>query len=677
MILRVCVVVPTYNNPETISDVLKDIVLHTPFPVLVIDDGSNTPVADRLYSWDVRNAMEAGRVRVIRREKNLGKGSALQLAIRDLSSQGFTHMLTIDGDGQHKAVEAMKLAGLAKAHPWDLIIGNRHMKGSVPSISRFGRKFSNFWVTYQTGLSVQDSQSGLRLYPLFPIQNYSFFTKRYDFEIEVLIRMVWNGVHVREVETDVYYFPADVRVTHFHKLWDNVRLTILNAVLVVISLMKSHTSPARLGVSAGLGVFIGCTPFFGLHALMAVGASAVLRLNVVAMLIGSNISAPPLVPFLLLGSVYAGSQWLGVELSEGILPHFYQWLAGSVILGSGLGLLFGLLTFAGAWLVQHKRKRRINWSGRRRGGRFGNGVMVEVLRYAGLKTGYACLLFIVPYFYWFAPKARRGLHEYYRILQPEGGYFSRVKKIHRHFYRFGQVLMDKAFQSFHSEAQFTAVSKGLENFAKEAGSENGSIVLGAHMGGWDLSAQLMQAQGIGVSVHRIEYRADHGDNQDTIFDIHQALSLGQCVGLMGDRPLSDRFELIPFLGKLAPFDVTAFRMAAAAQVPLLFAFGFKGEGTEYRYFGKSARVYRYAPQFPRELQLYAWAEQYVREIETLVRQYPDQWFNFYPFWSAVPTAPDGKPVRTVGNCLLEELPLPAEWEAGVAVSEARNSQPQI
>lgn len=674
MILRICVVVPTYNNPNTISDVLKDIVTQTPFPVLVVDDGSDTPVTDRLYSWDVRQAMEAGRIRVVRMEKNRGKGAALQFAIRDLSAEGFTHMLTIDGDGQHKAREAAKLAEMAKSHPWDLIIGNRQMKGAVPSISRFGRKFSNFWVTYQTDLNVQDSQSGLRLYPLFPIQNYSFFTKRYDFEIEILIRMVWNGINVREVDTDVYYFSEEQRVTHFHKFWDNFRLTVLNIVLILISLVKSHTSPARLALATGLGVFIGCTPFFGLHAFIALGASALLRLNLVAMVVGTNISIPPLVPFLLIGSVYVGSQWLGVPLGDGILPHFYQWLAGSFVLGAGLGTWIGLITFTVSWLSHRRRRYLTNWSGRKRGGKFGNSFMAEILKRAGLKAGYAWLYLIVPYFYWFAPKARRGLHEYYKILYPQAGYFSRFKKIHKHFFRFGQVLMDKVYQGYFKDAQFACTESGLENFARDASGPGGAMVLGAHMGGWDLSAQLMQMHGVGVAVQRIEYRADHGSRQDTVFDIHQALNLGRCVGLMGDRPISDRFELIPFLGKLAPFDVTAFRLAAASHVPLMFAFGFKGEGKEYKYYGKPARLYRYNEKIPRELQLYAWAEQYVREVEILVRRYPEQWFNFYPFWSSVPTAPDGRAVRNVGNCLLEELPLPAEVQAGF--SEVRNPQPQ-
>ena len=138
MILRVCVVIPTYNNARTISEVVKDVLLTTPFPVLVVDDGSDTPVSGALYSWDVRGALEAGRVRVVRFEKNRGKGAALRFAISELASQGYTHMMAMDGDGQHFAREIHKLdANDAKLldkivlskdapGPHDMCLGKKH-----------------------------------------------------------------------------------------------------------------------------------------------------------------------------------------------------------------------------------------------------------------------------------------------------------------------------------------------------------------------------------------------------------------------------------------------------------------------------------------------------------------------------------------------------------------------
>lgn len=675
MILRLCVVIPTFNNQTTISGVVKDVVTKTQFPVLVVDDGSETPVGNYLYSWEVRQALEEGRVRVVRFEKNRGKGAALQYAIKDLVAHGFTHMLTMDGDGQHLASEIAKLVDLARRHPWDLIIGNRRLKStSVPGISKFGRRFSNFWVNYQTGTSVHDSQSGFRLYPLFALQTMKFFTSKYDFEIEVLIRLMWRGITVRECEIEVLYQEGAARVSHFHKFWDNARISVLNTILVMFSLLRSHRSPVELAVSVGLGVFVGCSPFFGFHTFIVAGLAFVLRLNVVAMWLGTHISIPPLAPLLVFASLTIAHQWLGLE-ETGAIEHFYQWLAGSVVLGAILGASAAVLTYLACVIHRRTSKGKTNWSGKSRGGAFGTWFLTTVLHRLGLKSGYFCLYFIIPYFWLFAPKARRGLNEYYSLLEPDLSWGARQRRVMRHFFRFGQVLMDRVYQGYRGGVQFPTRPEGMEQILNGMRSGRGLIVLSAHLGGWDLAAALLGTHGFSDQIHVVEYKAeglsfqkvrdkvspqhvrlvDSGRSNDAIFEIHQALKEGRCLGLMGDRPIGDRFELIPFLGRLAPFDVTAFRLAAALRVPLLFTFGFKGSEGHYDFFARPPREYVFDPSVPRESQLYDWARAYVREVESFVRRYPDQWFNFYPFWSALPVAPNGELAEQSSNYLREEL----------------------
>jgi len=696
MILRLCVVVPTFDNPRTISSVIKDIVTTTPFPVLVVDDGSEVPVENVLYSFEVRQALEEGRVRVVRFEKNKGKGHALQFAINQLIDEGYTHMFTMDGDGQHLGREIYKMVQLAKAHPWDLIIGNRLLKSkTVPEISKFGRKFSNFWVAYQTGLKIHDSQSGFRLYPLFPLQLMKFRTGKYDFEIEVLIRLMWRGVHVREADIDVLYPEGTARVSHFHKFWDNARISVLNTILVVISLLRSHRDPAHLSLAVGLGVFVGCTPFFGFHSLIVALLSLGLRLNVLAMWLGSQVSIPPLAPFLVMASVYIGGQWLGVEETEGLTSHINQWVAGSFVLGALLGALAGSVTFAAMWLSRQRQGKKTNWTGRSRGGVIGTGFLKLVLNRLGLQAGYFCLNFVVPYFWLFAPTARRGLNEYYSLLYPRWSWWQRQRAVLKHFYKYGQVLMDRVYQGYRGGQQFSTKPEGMHHILEASRSGRGLIMLGAHLGGWDLSAALLGTHGFVDQMHVVEYQATglnfqkvkdkmdphylrtvnsrRGDN--AIFEIHQALKNGECLGLMGDRPIGDRFELIPFLGKLAPFDVTAYRLAAALRVPLLLTFGFKGKGDCYDFFARAPKEFVFDPALPREEQLYAWAEAYVREVEKFVRRYPDQWFNFYPFWSALPVAPNGQLAEQANNCLQEELRTPIRCEPESALGPMPSGAP--
>ncbi|MGE0526814.1 MAG: glycosyltransferase family 2 protein [Bdellovibrionales bacterium] len=204
MILRTCVVIPVYNENGEISAVVKEIVLSTAFPVLVVDNGSETLVDNALYAFEVREAMAAGRVRVVRFDRHLGKGAALRYAIHDLVSRGFTHMLTIEGDGRIPVRGIFKAMEIARAYPWDLIIG----------------KCRSLW-------------TGLRIYPLLPLQTVNFFTRNEVFETEVLLRLLWKGIRITDfplTEGSEGAVP-DNPVSHILRLWDYVRTSALGAAL--------------------------------------------------------------------------------------------------------------------------------------------------------------------------------------------------------------------------------------------------------------------------------------------------------------------------------------------------------------------------------------------------------------------------------------------------------------
>ena len=698
MILRIRIVIPTFNNPASIGEVVLRALRETPFPIFVIDDGSKDPVQEILRfsaEPEIRAAFAAGRLRTHRFHGNQGKGAAIQYAIRESVGRGFTHLMTIDGDGQHHPTEAMRLAELAKAHPWDLIIGARKFESAtVPKISKFGRKFSNHWVGYQTGAVVSDSQSGFRLYPLFRLQHLRFFTRKYDFEIEVLIRLIWAGTTVREVEIDVFYPKPEDRVSHFHKFRDNARISVLNTILIVVSLLKTNRSPGALARAVGIGVLIGTTPFFGAHFLIAGAVVFLFRLNAPALFLGTQISFPPFAPFLIVASVLTGHRILSFfgisapleDLPHGIgkevlniaLHHFGQWLLGSIFVGLALGLVIGLMTYLAA-----RKIRPAGWTGTTRGGKFGNRFLIFVLRTLGLRAAYACVLLIVPYFYLFAPKARRSAQEYWRVIRPESGPVARQFFVLVHLYRFGQVLLDRVYQSLHSEPAFRTRSAGTEKIISIAHEKTGLICVATHAGAWDLAASLLKNRGFRGRLHMVRYHADglrfddfkradaahlepvaSNAGDQPIFRIREALAAGETVGLMGDRPLGNQFELIPFFGRLAPFDVTPFRLGAACDVPLLYTYGFKSntERGLYEFFASAEHRYRYEDGAEgRALQCYAWVSEYVASLEGMVEKYPEQWFNFFPFWSTVPV---GEKETRSKNHLGEELRRPAPSAAG-------------
>ena len=271
------------------------------------------------------------------------------------------------------------LEALAKADNKDLLlIGSRNMsQEGVPKGNSFGNKFSNFWFWFETGITLQDTQSGYRLYPLKLINQATYFTTRFEFEIEVIVKAAWNGLRVKNVPIKVLYDEAE-RVTHFRPFKDFFRISLLNTWLVLIALLyikprdffrsfkkkglkqfffedilQSSDSTLKKSLSIALGVFIGLTPFWGFHGLLALFLATVFKLNKVIAFAFSNISIPPLIPFIIFGSLKIGQILMGsesilfhqIDMDFDIKAHLLQYVVGSFFLAAIFGLLFGWIGY--------------------------------------------------------------------------------------------------------------------------------------------------------------------------------------------------------------------------------------------------------------------------------------------------------------------------------------------
>lgn len=223
----VCVVVPTYNNAGTIGRVIADVKRYCD-DIIVVNDGCTDGTAAILH--DILD------ITVIGYSRNMGKGYALKTAFRRALDMGFAYAITIDGDGQHLAGDIPAFLEANMKNPDALIVGSRDLNNKPLSKgARFANSFSNFWFCLQTWHYLNDTQTGYRLYPLKKLYGLSLLTDRYEAELELLVFTAWHGVRIVPIPIEVVY-PAD-RVSHFRPAADFARISVLNTILTVLSLV--------------------------------------------------------------------------------------------------------------------------------------------------------------------------------------------------------------------------------------------------------------------------------------------------------------------------------------------------------------------------------------------------------------------------------------------------------
>ena len=319
---------PTYNNAKTLAPLLENLQKFNAY-IVVVNDGSTDETQKILDQFSG--------VHSISYSPNKGKGIALRRGFRAAVSQGYQYAISIDSDGQHFPKDIPAFLDCLEKNPGALIVGARNMdQSSVPGKSSFGHRFSNFWFKVETGIQLPDTQSGFRLYPVQRLQSMNFITRRFEFEIEVIVRSAWNGIPVISVPVSVYYAPAGERVSHFRPFADFTRISILNTFLVFISflyirprdllrrlflkqkwkevfideLFDPSQSDLRKSVSVAFGIFMGILPIWGFQLVSAIFLAVLLRLNKGLVIVFANISIPPMIPLIIYASYRFGAFWM-------------------------------------------------------------------------------------------------------------------------------------------------------------------------------------------------------------------------------------------------------------------------------------------------------------------------------------------------------------------------------
>jgi len=373
--------VPVFNNKDTVRDVVagcRSVIKN----VVVIDDGSTDA--------DVLSLLSDMDVVVLKHLKNLGKGKSILTASRYIENQNGNYMITIDADGQHNPADIEKFIPLLDENDPSIIIGCRNFNTeNVPKKSRFGRKFANFWLRVETGIYIDDCQSGFRAYPVRYLNRIEFKGSRYDFEAEVLAKAAWAGLQLRTVAIDVIYPKPEHRISSFKPFLDNLRISLIHSMLVgrrllplkhkrlmspkkidlkmlrqpgkfLKMLLMENSTPAGLAMSAAVGIFLAVLPLLFVHTIVIIYVATRLHLNKIVAVNVQHLCMPPFVPALCIevGYYMRYGRWLTDISFTTVFSQFsdrlIEWFLGSLIIAPAGAVLMGVVIFIPATLIKKR-----------------------------------------------------------------------------------------------------------------------------------------------------------------------------------------------------------------------------------------------------------------------------------------------------------------------------------
>ena len=368
--LKCCVLIPTYNNAKTIEAVIQSTFDYCD-DVIVVNDGCTDNTSKILAKYPSLN--------VVTHPFNQGKGRGLRNGFAKAAELGFDYAISIDSDGQHYPKDFILFLNKIEQEPGSLIIGARNMTvENVPNKSNFGNKFSNFWFWAETGITLPDTQSGYRLYPVQRLKKIWLFTTKFELEIEVIVKAAWRGIPVVSVPVSVYYAPEGERVSHFIPRRDSTRISFLNTYLIIMAalfwrpvmlirsinfknlkkvwkeeVVAAHESTNKKALSVGVGLFFGVVPIWGFQFALAIFSAIFFKLNKVIVGLSAQISVPPLIPFVLYASVKTGEYVLNKQvnldftklLSVETLNNLYVYYIGATVLSIVAGVAGYIVTW--------------------------------------------------------------------------------------------------------------------------------------------------------------------------------------------------------------------------------------------------------------------------------------------------------------------------------------------
>ncbi len=290
------------------------------------------------------------------------------------------------------------------------------------------------------------------------------------------------------------------------------------------------------------------------------------------------------------------------------------------------------------------------WTGKSRGGALGYKIFIFLIKYTHIRIAYFFLKFVAVYFFFFSNKT--SLIFYFRKIHGYGQ-LKTYLSIYKNYCLLGEILIDKIALLSGVAKCFTFDFDGEENLRQIVSGGRGGLLVGAHMGNWEVAGQLLER--IDTRINLVMYEAEHEqikailddvlikknlnvipikDDFTHLFKLAEAFENKEIVVMHGDRFLPGTSTLfLNFMNHQAQFPTGPVYLAAKHQVPVSFVYTLKERLNHYHFFATPAKVYPYPANLKTRKQLITvMVEEYVKATEVIVKKYPTQWFNYYPFW---------------------------------------------
>lgn len=287
------------------------------------------------------------------------------------------------------------------------------------------------------------------------------------------------------------------------------------------------------------------------------------------------------------------------------------------------------------------------WDGKSKGNLLGYKIFVFCIRNFGVRTSYVVLYFVASYYFLFLRKTNRVTFYYFHNRL---GYSKRKarKMVYWSYYTFGQTLIDKTAISAGMRNKFTYDFDGIENLKALLANKQGGVLISAHIGNFEIAEYFLSELDDNFQINLLTTDLEHAaikeyleslatsskikfifirEDLSHIYEINNALANNELICLTGDRYFEGVKHLNEsFLGEEANFPAGPFLIASRLRVPVLFVYVMKEKNLHYHLYARRAEVKHRDEQ--------GLLKSYVESVESMLRKYPLQWFNYFDFWKA-------------------------------------------